>query len=121
MTPCSALSGRIPEEDTLQNHRCENLKSYITYIPVTERWLSKVISCSIKSHAMKTDLAPCILKLDTRWSLTTRQYCSRGKSIRYPLDRRLGVRESLSGRCGEEKNLGSRSQEKFAAKMEPAF
>jgi hypothetical protein len=32
MTPCSALSGtrrHIPEEDTLQNHRCENLKSYI--------------------------------------------------------------------------------------------
>jgi hypothetical protein len=36
MTPCSALSGttqrttrrHIPEEDTLQNHRCENLKSY---------------------------------------------------------------------------------------------
>jgi hypothetical protein len=55
MTPCSALSGtrrfggtyrlhlqgcrilseaaskHIPEEDTLQNHRCENLKSYIEY------------------------------------------------------------------------------------------
>jgi hypothetical protein len=47
MTPCSALSGtwrssetsgttqhttwlHVPEEDTLQNHRCENLKSYKT-------------------------------------------------------------------------------------------
>jgi hypothetical protein len=37
MTPCSALSGttqrttqrHIPEADTLQNHRCENLKSYM--------------------------------------------------------------------------------------------
>jgi hypothetical protein len=57
MTPCSALSGtrrfggtyrlhlqgcrtvseraskrHIPEEDTLQNHRCENLKTYISLI-----------------------------------------------------------------------------------------
>jgi hypothetical protein len=48
MTPCSALSctrrssetsgtsqrttrRHIPEEDTLQNHRCENLKSYIIH------------------------------------------------------------------------------------------
>jgi hypothetical protein len=28
MTPCS----HIPEEDTLQNHRCEDLKSYIELI-----------------------------------------------------------------------------------------
>jgi hypothetical protein len=49
MTPCSALSGtrrssemsgttqrstrrHIPEEDTLQDHRCENLKSYTVLI-----------------------------------------------------------------------------------------
>jgi hypothetical protein len=37
MTPCSALSGtrrHIPEEDTLQNHRCENLKSYMKIFPL---------------------------------------------------------------------------------------
>jgi hypothetical protein len=31
----------------------------------------------------------------------------RGKSIRYPLDRRLGGRQSRSSRCGDEKNLFS--------------
>jgi hypothetical protein len=31
-------------------------------------------------------------------------YC-RGKSPRYPLDRRLGGPQSRSGRCGEDKNL----------------
>jgi hypothetical protein len=30
---------------------------------------------------------------------------SRGKSPRYPLDRRLGGSQSRSGRCGEEKIL----------------
>jgi hypothetical protein len=30
---------------------------------------------------------------------------ARGKSHRYPLDRRLGGPQNWSGRCGEEKNL----------------
>jgi hypothetical protein len=33
------------------------------------------------------------------------QLYPRGKSLRHPLDRRLGGPQSQSGRCGEEKNL----------------
>jgi hypothetical protein len=36
MTPCSALN--IPEEDTLQNHHCENLKSYTVTKEYGRKW-----------------------------------------------------------------------------------
>jgi hypothetical protein len=36
---------------------------------------------------------------------TRRPLYSRGRSLRYPLDRRLGGPQSRSGRCGEEKIL----------------
>jgi hypothetical protein len=48
-----------------------------------------------------------ILNLSTRWwaiSFTPRPLYTEGKSLRYPLDRRLGGPQNLSGRCGEEKN-----------------
>jgi hypothetical protein len=53
-----------------------------------------------------------ILCLGTRWrwevSFTPRPLYSRGKSLRYPLDRRLGGPQSRSGPCGEEnKSLAS--------------
>jgi hypothetical protein len=42
-----------------------------------------------------------------RWvvNFTPRPFCLRGNSPRYPLDKTLGGPQSLSGRCGEEKNL----------------
>jgi hypothetical protein len=45
-----------------------------------------------------------------RWvvSFTPRPLCPRGKSPRYPFDRRLGGPRSRSGWCGEEKNLALR-------------
>jgi hypothetical protein len=47
--------------------------------------------------------------LGTRWrwvvSFTPMPLCRRGKSLRYPLERRLGRPQSRSGRCGGEKNL----------------
>jgi hypothetical protein len=49
------------------------------------------------------------LHLGTRWgwvvSFTPLPLYPRGKSPRYPLDRKLGGPQSRSGRCGEEKNL----------------
>jgi hypothetical protein len=39
-------------------------------------------------------------------SFTPRPLYPQGKSLRYPLDRRLGGPQSRSGRHGEEKNLG---------------
>jgi hypothetical protein len=49
-----------------------------------------------------------ILDLGTRWcmvSYTARTPYCRGKSPRYPLDRRLIGPQSRYGRCGVEKNL----------------
>jgi len=40
-------------------------------------------------------------------SFTPRPLYPRGKSLRYPLDRRLGGPQSRSGRGGEEKNSQS--------------
>jgi hypothetical protein len=52
---------------------------------------------------------PQFLDLGTSWRwavrITTRPLCPRGKSPRYPLDRRLGEPQSRSGRCCEEKIL----------------
>jgi hypothetical protein len=53
-------------------------------------------------------IVPRILDLGTRWrwvvSFTPRPLYPQGKSPLYPLDRRLGGPQSLSGRSGEEKN-----------------
>jgi hypothetical protein len=53
-------------------------------------------------------IAPSILDFDTRWRwvviFTTRPLYPQGKSPWYPLDRRLGGPQSLSGRGGENKN-----------------
>jgi hypothetical protein len=50
-----------------------------------------------------------ILDLCTRWrwvvGFSPRPLYPRGNGPRYPLDRRLGGPQSLSGPCGEEKNL----------------
>jgi hypothetical protein len=50
-----------------------------------------------------------ILDLDTKWkwvvSFMLRPLYRRGKNPRYPLDRKLGVVQSRSGRCGVQKNL----------------
>jgi hypothetical protein len=50
-----------------------------------------------------------ILYLGTRWrllvSFTPLPLYPRGKSPRYPLDRRLGGPQSLSGHCGVENNF----------------
>jgi hypothetical protein len=70
--------------------------------------------CLTKHQAMKTYwergvTAPRILKLDTRWrwavSFTPQQLYVREKNTRCLLDRRLGERQSRSGRSGEEKNF----------------
>jgi hypothetical protein len=55
-------------------------------------------------------IAPRILDLGTRRSMvsfTPQPLYTRGKSSRYPLDRRLGGPQSQSGRGGEEKNFQS--------------
>jgi hypothetical protein len=67
-----------------------------------------------KYYAMKTywgsgSIAPCIIDLGARctwWvvSFTPWPLYPQGKSPMYPLDRRLGGPQSLSGRGGEEKN-----------------
>jgi hypothetical protein len=53
-------------------------------------------------------IAPLILDLGTRWrwvvSLTPRPLYPQRESPWYPLDRRLGGPQSLSGRGGGEKN-----------------
>jgi hypothetical protein len=52
-----------------------------------------------------------ILDLGTRWgrvvSFTPRPLYPRGKSPRYPSDRRLGGPQSRSGRYGEDKNFAT--------------
>jgi hypothetical protein len=52
-------------------------------------------------------IGPHFLYLGTSWrwvvSFTPRSLYPRGKSLRYPLDRRLGGLKSRSGRLGEEK------------------
>jgi hypothetical protein len=67
-------------------------------------------------HAMKAyygseGIAPRILDLGTWWrwmvSSMPRPLYPQGKSPWYPLDRRLGGPQSLSGRGGEEKNSQS--------------
>jgi hypothetical protein len=45
------------------------------------------------------------LMAEWRYSFTPRSLYSRGKSPRYPLDRRLGQPQSRSGRCGVDKNI----------------
>jgi hypothetical protein len=56
-------------------------------------------------------IAPRIIDLGTIWKcvvrFTPRPLYPLGKSPRYPLDRRLGGRQSWSGRGGEEKNSQS--------------
>jgi hypothetical protein len=52
---------------------------------------------------------PCILDFGTTWrwvdSLMPWLLYPQGKSPWYPLDRRLGASQNLSGQCGQEKNL----------------
>jgi hypothetical protein len=58
----------------------------------------KLPLCLSKHHSVKTywgmEVASRILNLDTRWmcvvNFTPQQFYSRGKSPRYPLERRLG-------------------------------
>jgi hypothetical protein len=75
----------------------------------------KVVCCFFltKHHAMKAywdsgGIAPRILNLGTRWRwvvrFTPRPLYPQGKSPWYPLHRRLGGKQSRSGRGGEEKN-----------------
>jgi hypothetical protein len=56
-------------------------------------------------------IAPLILNLGTRWrrviSFTLRSLYPRKKSLRHPVDRRLGGLQSLSGRGGEETKIPS--------------
>jgi hypothetical protein len=53
-------------------------------------------------------ITPCILDLDTTWrwvvSFMLRSLYLQGKSLWYPLDRRLDGPQNRSGRGGEEKN-----------------
>jgi hypothetical protein len=49
-------------------------------------------------------IAPLIFNLGTRFSFTPRPLYPQGKSSWYPLDRRLGGPQNLSGRGDEEKN-----------------
>jgi hypothetical protein len=74
----------------------------------------KLSLCLTKHHAMKTywgngGIVPRILDLGTRWrwavSFILRPLYPQGKMPWYPLDRRLGVPQSRSGRGGEEKNF----------------
>jgi hypothetical protein len=66
-----------------------------------------------KHHALKAYwgsgcIAPCILEIGNRGGVSCQLHgpaaLSKGKSRRYPLDRRLGGPQSRSGRDGEEKN-----------------
>jgi hypothetical protein len=62
----------------------------------------------MKAYWGSENIAPLILYLGTRWrrvvSFTRRPLYPQGKSLWYPLDRRLGGVQSRSGRGGEEKN-----------------
>jgi len=69
--------------------------------------------CLTKHPHMKTywrngSIIPRILYLGTRWrwmvSITPRLLYPQGKSLQYPVDRRLGGPQSRSGRGVEEKN-----------------
>jgi hypothetical protein len=54
------------------------------------------------------DISPTILDLGTKWSwVVSFTFYLRGKSPRYPLDRRPDGPQSGSGPCGEEKNFSS--------------
>jgi hypothetical protein len=63
----------------------------------------------IKMHWVNGDVASCIINLGTGWrlvvSFTPRPFYPRGKSPRYPLDRRLGGPQNRSGRGGEKKKI----------------
>jgi hypothetical protein len=62
----------------------------------------------MKTYWGNDGIALRILDLGTRWrlvvSFTPRQLYSQRKSLRYPLDRRLGGPQTSSGSGGEEKN-----------------
>jgi hypothetical protein len=68
----------------------------------------KLSLCLTKHHAMHTywgngRIAPLILGLGNRWRWVV-SFALRGKSPRYPLDRRLRGPQSRSGRSSEKKN-----------------
>jgi hypothetical protein len=74
----------------------------------------------INCRGLISCIDPHFLDLDTSWrsvvSFTPRPLYPRGKSPRYPLDRRLGGPQSRSGRRGEEKILdptGTRTMKPF--------
>jgi hypothetical protein len=46
----------MPEDDTLQNHRCENLKSYIS----NNNFYENLLSCSQVVSCGQTDMAKLI-------------------------------------------------------------
>jgi hypothetical protein len=62
----------------------------------------------MKAYWRSGCIVPCILDLRTRWmrviSFMPQPLCSQGKSMWYPLDRRLGGLQIQSGCGGEEKN-----------------
>jgi len=53
----------------------------------------------MKTYCRSGGIAPCILKLSTRWS----ELYPWGKSPQYPMDRRLDGPQSWSGHSGEKK------------------
>jgi hypothetical protein len=63
---------------------------------------------AIKAYWRSGVIVPRIVDLGTRWRrvvrFTLRPLYSQGKRSWYPLDRRLGMLQSRSGRGGEEKN-----------------
>jgi hypothetical protein len=79
-------------------------------------YINVKLSLSLTNWALRHEgvwgswcIDPLFLDLDTSWrwlvSFTPLPLYSRGKSLRYPLDRRLGGPQSRSGRSGEEKIL----------------
>jgi hypothetical protein len=79
----------------------------------------KLSLCVTKHHATKMywgsgGIAPRILDLGTRWrwmvGFTLRPLYTQGKSLWYPLDRRLGGPQSCSGHGSEEKNSHPRRE-----------
>jgi hypothetical protein len=105
----------------------ENAGSYELFMKV------KLSLCLTKHHPMKTywgsrGIAPRILDIGTRWrwvvSFTPWPLYPQGKSLLYPLDRRLGEPQSRSGRGGEEKNslptAGNRTLEPQSSSPQPS-
>jgi hypothetical protein len=104
---------RFPSEETGLNTDCfmhyKNTRYPSNHIKVNV----KLFLCLTKRYTMKTywgsgGIAPRILDLGTRWrwvvSFTFQPLCPQGKSLCYPLDRRLSGPQNHSGRGGEEKN-----------------